>query len=215
RLRSDPTVAFEHFKPSPAGILQSPIDELARSHGKARMLCAHSRGEPADHVVIGSRLAGWLDQFWPELNVLVTSTLVDVVMLEKSRGWQHHVGHARGFREELLVHAYEQIVARETPVDRLLVRGDANGIGVLNEDGGNGRPTLECVGIAAQHSAHTRLIEHSYGGVAHIETLDHRLVPVIDGAVVVKGTPAFQEPRPGHRGDATCRMHVRRPVARA
>src|SRR4029078_12008899 len=83
-LAIDPTVAFEHFKPSPAGILQSRIAELARSHGKARMLCAHSRGEPADHVVIGSRLAGWLDQFWPELNVLVTSTLVDVVMLEKS-----------------------------------------------------------------------------------------------------------------------------------
>src|SRR5690349_5914880 len=27
-LTIDPTVAFEHFKPSPAGILQSPIDEL-------------------------------------------------------------------------------------------------------------------------------------------------------------------------------------------
>ena len=94
--------------------------------------------------------------------MLVAATLVDVVMLEKHGRRQDDVSHARGLGHKLLVDAGEQVVAREALLDEGLLGCDRNRIGVLDEDGGDRRPTGKIIGVVRQNGTDPCLIEHAY-----------------------------------------------------
>ena len=51
------------------------------------------------------------------------------------------------------------------------------------------RAARERVVVAAQDRADARLVEHAHRRVAHVEPFDHRLVPVIDRALLWKAPP--------------------------
>ena len=165
--------------------------------------------------MVGAALARRLDQLGPQHDVLVPAALVDVVVLEEHGGRQHHVGHLRGGRHELLVDADEQVLAREACLHLALLGRHLHGVGVLDEEGGHGRAALDVVGVAGEHRADARLVEHPHVGVGDVQAFDQRLVPVVDGAVVVEAAAAFVEPRAGHGRDAQGRVHVVGAVARA
>ena len=147
--------------------------------------------------------------------MLVAAGLVDVVVLQEHGGRQHHVGHPGGLGQKLLVHADEQVVAREPALDPVLVGRDRDRIGVLDEQRRDRRTAGQRIGIAAQDRADARLIEHPHRPVADVRPFDHRLVPVIDVGVVVERPAPFVLPRAGNRRDAARRMHVGSAVARA
>ena len=133
RLAIDPAVGFDVGQCAPAGLLQRDVDQLARRHGEARVLGAEPLGQRADHVVVRSAFAGRLDQLRPEQDVLAAAGQIEVVVLDEHGGGQHDIGGARGVGHELLVHADEQIVAGKAALDRLLIGGDGDRIGVLGE----------------------------------------------------------------------------------
>ena len=172
-------------------------------------------GERADHVVIGSAFAGRLDQLRSEQQVLAAAGQIDVVVLDEHGGGQDHVGNLRRVGHELLVHAHEQIVAREAALDRVLFGGDGNRIGVLNEHRGDRRPAAQCVLVAGQDRADARLIEHADRGIGGVLAFDQAFVEMEDRVIVVKSAAAFIAPGAGDRGDAACGMHVGGTVARA
>ena len=76
---------------------------------------------------------GTLDQLRAEQDVLVSTALVDVVVLQEHGGRQHHVRHLRGRRHELLVHAHEQVLACEARLDLALLGRDLHRVHVLDE----------------------------------------------------------------------------------
>ena len=69
----------------------------------------------------------------PEQDVLVAAALVDVVVLEEHGRRQHDVGHLRRLGHELLVHADEQVLAREAGLHLALLGRDLHRVGVLDE----------------------------------------------------------------------------------
>jgi hypothetical protein len=75
---------------------------------------APSRRASAQDTSWLERHSAWrLDHLAGELEDGVAAAGIDVVVLEEGRRRQHDVGHARGLGHELLVHADEQVVARE------------------------------------------------------------------------------------------------------
>ncbi len=65
--------------------------------------------------------------------MLVTTALIQVIVLEKHSGREHDISHLGGLSHELLVHADEKIFARETRVHSIKIRCDGHRIGVLNK----------------------------------------------------------------------------------
>ena len=116
------------------------------AHGEAGMLGAEALRQRADHLVVGAAFAGRLDQLRPEQDVLVAAALVDVVVLEEHGRRQHDVGHLRRLGHELLVHADEQILAREAALDPFLVGRDRHRIGVLDEHRRDRRSAAQRIG---------------------------------------------------------------------
>ena len=100
---------------------------------KPRMLGADALGQRADDLVVGAALARRLDQLGAQHDVLVAAALVDVVVLQEHGGRQHHVGHLRGRRHELLVHADEQVLAREARLHLALLGRHLHRVHVLDE----------------------------------------------------------------------------------
>ena len=184
-------------------------------HGEAAMLGADALGQRADDVVVGAAFARHLDQLRAQQDVLVAAALVDVVVLQEHGGRQHHVGHLRRRRHELLVHGDEQVLAREAGLHLALLGRHLHRVHVLDEERRDRRAVLDVVGVAGQHRADARLVEHAHLRVGDVEALDQRLVPVIDGAVVVEAAAALVQPRAGDRGNAQRGMHVVGAVARA
>ena len=179
------------------------------------MLGADALGQRADHVVVGAAFARRLDQLGAEQDVLVAAALVDVVVLQEHGGRQHHVGHLRRRRHELLVHAHEQVLAGEAGLHLALLGRHLHRVHVLDEQRRDRRAALDVVGIAGQHRADARLVEHAHARVGDVEALDQRLVPVVDGAVVVEAAAALVEPGAGDGRNAQRRVHVVGAVARA
>ena len=98
-------------------------------------------------------LARRLNQLWPCKNVLMPAALINVVVLHEHRGRQHEVGGLGRLGHELLVHADEQILAREALLDAGLVRRDRHRIGVLDQHRRYRRPIEQRIRIAAQDGA--------------------------------------------------------------
>ena len=191
RLAIDPAVGLERGEGAPAGILQRPVDQLARRHGEARMLGAEPLRQRADHLVVRAALARRLDQLRPEQDVLAAAGEIEIVVLDEHGRGQDHVRDLRGVGHELLVHADEQIVAGKAALDRLLVGRDGERIGVLDEQRGDRRPAAQRRPVAGQDRADARLIEHADLRIAHVLAFDHGFVEVEDRVVVVKGAAAF------------------------
>ena len=91
--------------------------------------------------------------------------LVDVGMLEEHGGRQDDVGHPRRVGHELLVHADEQVVAREAAVHLAEVGGDAHRVGVLDQQRRDRRPVAEVAAVAGEDRADPGLVEQADGRV--------------------------------------------------
>ena len=94
---------------------EGPVDHLPGVDAEAFVLGAEAPGEPAQHVVVGARLAERLDGARAELEMGVAERDIEIVVFEEGRRRQHDIRHARGLGHELLVHADEQILAGKTP----------------------------------------------------------------------------------------------------
>jgi hypothetical protein len=103
--------------------------------------------------VIRPTVAGRVDQLAAELDELVPTAGVDVVMFQKHRRRQHDIGHCCGFGHELLMHDHEQIFAREPLFNSRLVGRDGNGIGVLDQHRLHRRTAAQGIGIAGQNGS--------------------------------------------------------------
>ena len=86
------------------------------------MIGADPLSETGDHFVIRAAALRRFDHLRRELQVLVASGGIKVVMLEEHGRRQDDIGIARGVGHELLVNACEQVVARKSAPDLLLVR---------------------------------------------------------------------------------------------
>ena len=86
-----------------------------------------------NNLMIRAAFAGRVDQFGADLDMAMGAGLIDVVMLHEHRRGQHQIGHGGGFGHELLMHAHEQILTRETAPDAVGIGGDGHGICVLNQ----------------------------------------------------------------------------------
>ena len=77
----------------PARARQQIVDQLPLGHREARMACAETPRQLADHVVVGPAVGIRLEQLARDLDARVPGGLVDVVVLEELRGRQHDVRH--------------------------------------------------------------------------------------------------------------------------
>ncbi len=132
-LAVDPAVFLKLGERAPTGLAQADIDQFARGHVETGMADAEPLRQRANHLVIGAAFAPRLDQLRPEQNILAAAGGIEIVVLDEHGGRQHDVGDFRGVGHELLVHADEQIVAREAALDHLLVGRDGDRIGVLDQ----------------------------------------------------------------------------------
>ena len=104
RLHIKPVLGVKRIKTGPFGRFQCLVDDLARSHVKAPVLCLKSRCKIANHIMVGPTLTRCLHQFTPEHDVLVPAALVDVVVFQKHGGGQNIIRHCRSLGHELLMH---------------------------------------------------------------------------------------------------------------
>ena len=91
------------------------------------MFGADASSELSDHLMIGPAALGRVDCLGGELEMLMASGGVKVVVLQKHRGGQDDVGVARGVGHELFVDASEQVIARKSAAHFLLIRATASG----------------------------------------------------------------------------------------
>ena len=124
---------IEFGKVGPARMLSVQSISSRGLMREARMLGADALGQIADHLMIVAAFARRLDQLAAEHDVLVAAALIDVVMLEEHGGGQHDVGEFRRLGHELLMHADEQIFARQALLHFGLVGRDRGRIGVLHD----------------------------------------------------------------------------------
>ncbi len=208
------------LKTAPAGILQGPVDDLALAHGKAGMLGPHRTGNGTDHLMVGAAFSRWVHGLQSQLDMLVATCGIKVIMLKEHGRRQNKVGHLRRIGHELLMHHGEQVIALKTPPHQFLIRADIHRIGVLDQHGCHRRP-LTAIGttqggcVSRQDRANTGLVEHADGGVSHIQPLDHRLVPVIDGPIIVERATALMLVAARHHRNTARRMHADRAIALA
>ena len=123
------------------------------------MLGADASSERGDHLVIRAAALGRVDHLGGELQVLMASGGVDVVVLQKHGGGQDDVGVARGVGHELLVDAGEQVIARKAAAHFLLMRRDGKRVRVLNQHGSHGRAAFQRLRLAGQDRADPRLVQ--------------------------------------------------------
>ena len=170
--------------------------------------------EALQHFMVGTALAGRIDQLGADRNVLVTTAVIEVVMFHEHRCRKHDIGHRSCFGHELLMHRDEQIFARKALTHQRLFRRDGHGIGVLDQHRLDGA-ALQGFGIAGQDAADLGLVEPACGAVDRIVALDDGFVELPDPGIVEESAAAFILPGARHRGDAQRRMHLRRTVAAA
>ena len=122
-------------------------------------------------------ITSWLERhspggsisFGPSRMYWLPPAVIEVVVLDEHGGRQHDVGDFRGVGHELLVHADEQIVAREAALDHLLVGRDRHRIGVLDQQRRDRAAALQRFLVAGQDRADARLVEHADRRVAQVE----------------------------------------------
>src|SRR5258708_30907929 len=155
RLAIEPPIGLKLGERAAFGNTQHLIDELTRVHCETAMLDAQSPGEGADHLVIITALARWLDQLGAQNQILMPTPAINVVVLEKSRRRQNHIGHLRGFSHKLLVYADKQVITCKAAFHLRLIRAHRNRIGVLDDERANRWSATQCVAISCQDRSNT------------------------------------------------------------
>jgi hypothetical protein len=101
--------------------------------------------------VIRAAALGRFDHLRRELQVLVASGGVEIVMLQEHGRGQDDIGIARRLSHELLVNARENVVARKSAANLRLMRIDRERIGVLDQHGPHGRASSQGLRVAREH----------------------------------------------------------------
>ena len=109
----EPGALDKFLRPGQAAGPQGLGDDLERGHPEPAMLGAEPFGESRNAPRGSSGTRHRAAHRPVHLQEGVGAGGVDVVMFEERRRRQHDVGHRRGLGHELLVHADEQVVARE------------------------------------------------------------------------------------------------------
>ena len=117
------------------------------------MLGADAPSEIGDHLVIRAAPVRRLDHLWRELQVLVAAGGVNIVVFQEHGGWQDDIRIARGVGHELLVNAREEVVARKSAPDLLLIRSDGQRIGILDQHRANGPSPFQRLRLSRQYRA--------------------------------------------------------------
>ena len=92
--------------------------------------------------MIGPATLGRIDCLGGELEMLMASGGVKVVVLREHGGGQNNVGVVRGVSHELFVDASEQVIARKSAAHFLLVRGDGERVRVRINIARTGGPSF-------------------------------------------------------------------------
>ena len=179
------------------------------------MLGADASSERGDHLVIGAAALRRVDCLGGELQVLMASGGVEIVVLQKHGGRQDDVGIARGIGHELFVDAGEEVLARKAATHFLLIRRNGKRVRILDQHGSNGRAAFQRLRVAGQDRADPRLVQTTNACVSDVQPLDHRLLQLVDAAVAVEGASSLVRPGAGDRRNAQSRVHVCRAVALA
>ena len=111
RLDIAPQIRFERFDIAVAALLQRRIDQFARRHLEAGMHGIEAAAEALQHLMVGTALAGRIDQLGADRNMLVAAAVIEIVMLHEHGGRKHDVGHGGRLGHELLMHRHEQVLA--------------------------------------------------------------------------------------------------------
>ena len=93
------------------------------------------------------------------------------------------------------------------------MRSDGERVGVLNQHGSHRRSAFQSLRLAGQYRADPRLVQSTNARVADVQTLDHRLLQLVEAAVAVEGAATLVRPSADHGGNAQSGVHVRRAVA--
>ena len=141
---------FQRLEIGALRIGQRPVDQFAGAHVEARMAGADALREIGDHLMVVAAFARRLDELPPEHDVLMATALIEVVMFEEHGGGQHDIGEFRRLGHELLVHADEEILARQTLLHLVLVGRDGSRVGVLDDHRLDRRAACEIVGIVQE-----------------------------------------------------------------
>src|SRR5215510_2236661 len=215
RLTVDPLVRFDLSQRATLRYPQHLIDELAWAHREAAMLRTEPMREIADHLVIAAALAGWLDQFGSENEILVPATAVDIVVLQKCCRRENDVGDLRGLRHELLMHADEKILARKPALHLRLIGTHRNRIGVLAYHRSDRRAAMKGLALPGEDCTETRLTEHPHRAIPYAKTLDQGPVEPKNVGADMEGTAALVLPGARNCRNTTRRVHVHGAIARA
>ena len=155
---------------------QGAVDQFERRHPEARMTCAEATGKRADHIVVRAAFAIGRQDRAAQLQIGVSAGGVEIVVFEKRRGRQNDVRHRRGFGQELLVDADEQIVAGKTPAHEPRFRCDDHRVGVLDKERCDRRPVAEVATVARQDRPDARLVEDAGRRVEQVEPFEQGVV---------------------------------------
>src|SRR5262249_10440310 len=155
------------------------------------------------------------DQFGPENEILVPTTAINIVVLEKRRRRVPYIGGVRCLRHELLVYTAEEILASDSLLALVLVGRNRDRIGVLDDQRLNGGAALQRFAFAGQDRSDPRLVEHADRAIANVESLYQGFVELEYIRADMKSATAFVLPGARHRRNAARRVHVSRAVARA
>ena len=176
------------------------------------MAGAKSGRETPDNLVVGAALARRLDQLATDLQVAVAARLIQIVVFEEHGGGQHDVGPARRLGHELLVHCDEQVVPPEAAADAVAVRAHGHRVLVLDQHGMDLRPVAEFRPVSGEHAADAAHVEHADRRVDPVQSLNERLVELIDRPVGPERTAALVLPGAGDGRQTGHGVHVRRSV---
>ena len=161
RLHIAPSGRFKIVDAQSAGIFQRPVNQFTLTHLETGMLGAYSAGQFTDDLMIAAALTRRIDQLRSQLDELMSTALINVVMFQEHGGWQHNIRQFIRFGHELFMHADEQIIAGKTLLYCILVRRDRNRVGVLGEQDSDRRPALQIMGVIVQDRAYAALVQHA------------------------------------------------------
>ena len=134
-------------------------------------------------------------------------------MLKEHGGGQYDVCHLSCFGHELLMHTDKKILSRKTLMHPVEIRRYRHGIGVLNKERGNGWPVFDVLLVSGQDSPNAGLIQHPHIRVQMVQTLQQRLIPMVDVSIAMKSPTSLVAPTAGNGSDGKRRMHAGSAVA--
>ena len=106
------------------------------------MVEPHGRGQPAEDLGVGQRLAGRVGDGLVQRHVVVAVGRVQVEVLGLHRRRQHDVGEVARVRPALLQHRREEVLAQQPGVGAVLVGHGRRGVRVEDHQRGDRRVGL-------------------------------------------------------------------------